>query len=211
MKIALLILSWACLSGAASDSESALAKLQASWDETKSYSADFTQTVKSKGTGMDEDPSSGTLSVVKPNKLRWEDKTAHTTQILNGKQHWEISENVRRKSRTVTHRPDVSALMARSALAILAGAGKFKDFYKVKLVSQNAKEAVLELIPKTDASETLIAKIDKNGYVLRSLTTDSADSKVIVEFHNIQRGAKFGDKLFEYEKRENDVFQTRKD
>ncbi len=211
MKIALFFLTWGALSWAGADSEAALAKLQASWDETKSYSADFKQTVKSKGTGMDEDPSLGTLSVVKPDKLRWEDKTAHTTQILSGKQHWDIAENARRKSRTVTHRPDVSSLMARSALAILVGAGKFKDFYRVKLVSQNAKEAVLELVPKTDASETLIAKIDKNGYVLRSLTTDSADSKVVVEFSNIQRGAKFEDKLFEYEKRENDVFQTRKD
>jgi chaperone LolA len=210
MKTALLLLVFGCLSHA-SDSDKALAKLQEAWDETKSYQADFTQTVKSKGSGLDEDPSSGTLSVVKPNKLRWEDKTSKASQILNGKQHWEIAENVRRKSRTVTHRADVSGLMARSALAILVGAGKFKDFYNVKLLSQDSKKATLQLIPKTDASETLIAEIDKNGYVLRSLTTDSADSKVVVEFKNIQRNTKFPDKLFEYEKRDGDVFQTRKD
>lgn len=195
----------------AAPSDKALDKLQAAWDQTKSYQADFTQNVTSKGSGMQEDPGEGTLTVVKPNRLRWEDRAAHTLQILNGKKHWDIAENVRRKSRTVTHREDISALMAKSALAILAGNGKFKEYYKVKLVSETDKEAVLQLNPKTDTSETLIAKIDKNGYVLRSLTTESSDSKVVVEFKNIKRNATFPDDLFVYKKQENDVFETRKD
>lgn len=191
--------------------EAALAKLQASWDETRSYQADFTQSVHSKAIILEEEPVQGTLSVIKPNQLKWEDKTTHVTQLLNGNEYWEITENPRRKSRSVTHRPDVSRSLAKTSLAILVGRGKFQDFYKVKLKSENAKEAVLEMVPKTDSNETLIAKIDKNGYVLRSLTTESQDSRVVVEFKNTQRNPELPETLFQYEKQPNDVFQTKKD
>lgn len=211
MKPAFFLL-WALPAFAApTKSDAALAKLQAAWDETKSYQAEFTQTVKSKGTGLTEDPSEGTLSVIKPDKLRWEDRTAKTTQILNGDEHWDITENTRRKSRTVTYTPNIHKVMGKSALAILSGRGKFKDYYQVKLVSETPKEAVLRLVPKTDSNETLIAKIDKNGYVLRSLTTEAQDSQVVLEFKKIQRNATFPEKHFSYEKQPNDVFQTRKE
>lgn len=208
MKLFLCLLSFSPLAFGAPDP---IDLLQKSWDETKSYRADFTQTVKSKGSGMDEEPTSGTLSVVKPDRLRWEDKTSKTTQLLNGKQYWDISENARRKSRTVNHYPDVSKSVAKSSIQVLAGTGKFKDFYKVKLVSDSPKEAVLQLTPKTDSGETLIAKIDKNGYVLRSLTTDSADSQVVVVFKNTKRNARFDAKVFTYEAQPNDVLNTRKE
>lgn len=184
--------------------------LQLNWDTTKSFQADFVQTVKSKGLGMDEEPSSGTVSVVKPGRLRWEDKTNHVTQILNEGKYWEIAENKRRKSRTVTHTPDVSGELSNTAFQVLAGTGKFVEFFRVKLIKETPKEAVLELIPKTKTNETLIAKIDKKGYVLRSLTTNSQDSQVVVTFSNIRRNTDLGDSLFSYEKQENDVFQTRK-
>lgn len=208
MKLFFMLFTTTSLAFAAADP---IDLLQKSWDETKSYRADFTQTVKSKGSGIDEEPTSGTLSVAKPDRLRWEDKTTKTTQLLNGKEYWDISENARRKSRAVNHYPDVSKSVAKSSLQVLAGTGKFKDFYKVKLVSDGPKEAVLQLKPKTDSGETLIAKIDKNGYVLRSLTTDSADSQVVVVFKNVKRNPTFEDKVFKYEAQPNDVLNTRKE
>jgi chaperone LolA len=191
--------------------DAALEKLQSSWDETRSYQADFTQTVQSKATQLMEEPVVGSLAVIKPDRLRWEDKTSQTTQILNGKEYWEISKTPRRPSRTVIYRPDVSRGLGQTSFAILAGKGKFQDFYTVKFKSETPKEAVLQFTPHGETSETLIAKIDKNGYVLRSLTTDSQDSRVVVEFKNIQRNPALDKKLFQYEKEENDVFQTRKD
>ncbi len=194
-----------------SASSAAIEALQKSWEGTQSYEAQFTQTIESKGTGIPEEPSSGVLSVVKPDKLRWEDKTAKTVQILNGDDLWDIVENPRRKSRAVTHHTDVTKSLAKSSLQILAGRGKFVDFYKVKLLSETPKEAVLQLIPKTDTNETLIAKIDKSSYVLRSLTTDSKDSKVVVVFDKIRRNPKFPKQLFTYEKQPNDVVTSGKE
>ncbi|MBY0370190.1 outer membrane lipoprotein carrier protein LolA [bacterium] len=189
--------------------DASLENLQASWDKTTSYEADFIQTIKSKTPGLDEEPSRGVIAVEKPLKMRWEDKTAKATQLLNGKEYWEITENTRRKSRAVTHEADVSKNLAKSSLQVLAGTGKFKDFYKVKLVKENEREAVLELIPKAGGNETLTARLDKNGYVLRTLTTESPDSTVTVEFKNIKRNLPFSEKTFRYEKQANDAFEER--
>ncbi len=189
----------------------ALEKLQTSWKQTQSYQTDFTQTVKSKATALEEEPSEGTLSVIKPNHLRWEDKTTHITQLLNADSYWEITENPRRKTRSVVERKGVSKSVGKSSLAILLGRGKFEEFYKVRLLSDSKLEAVLQLIPKGDPSETLIAKVDKNGYVLRSLTTDSPDSRIEVLFKNTRRNVDLPESLFQYEKKPNDVFESKKE
>jgi outer membrane lipoprotein-sorting protein len=188
----------------------AVERLQASLAQTASYEADFTQTVHSKGMGP-EDPSSGTLSVIKPDMLRWEDRTSSVTQILNGDEYWELTENKRRKSRTVTYQKGVRKHLAQTSFAVLSGSGKFQDFYKVKLLSESPTEAQLQLIAKAPPHESLIAKIDKNGYVLRSLTTETPDSKVVLEFSQIRRNPRFEPERFRYVKQDGDVFQSRKD
>jgi outer membrane lipoprotein-sorting protein len=188
----------------------AIERLQASLAETASYEAEFTQTVHSKGMGP-EDPSSGTLSVIKPDKLRWEDRTTFVTQILSGDEYWELTENRRRKSRTVTYQKGVRKRLAKTSFSILSGNGKFQDFYGVKLVSESPTEAVLRLTSKAPPHESLIAKIDKNGYVLRSLTTETPDSKVVLEFSRIRRNPRFEPERFRYVKQDGDVFQSRKE
>lgn len=203
------LLSFASAATSAPSADAALDKLQASWDETKSYEADFIQTVKSKNSGLEDESSHGTVKVEKPLRMRWEDKVSHTTQLLNGGEYWEITENARRGSRQVTHSKDVSKSLAKSSLQVLAGNGKLKEFYKVKLARDTDREALLELKPKAGGNETLIAKIDKNGYVLRTLTTESPDSKVVVEFKNIKRNLPFSQNAFQYEKKPNDVYSER--
>lgn len=188
----------------------AIERLQASLAQTTSYEAQFTQTVHSKGMGA-EDPSTGTLSVIKPDKLRWEDKTTLVTQILNGDEYWELTENKRRKSRTVTYQKGVRKHLSKTSFSILSGNGKFQDFYVVKLLSESPSEAVLGLTSKAPPHESLIAKIDKNGYVLRSLTTETPDSKVVLEFSQIRRNPRFEPERFRYVKQDGDVFQSRKE
>ncbi len=188
----------------------AVERLQASLAQTTSYEAAFTQTVHSKGMGP-EDPSTGTLSVIKPDKLRWEDRTTLVTQILNGDEYWELTENKRRKSRTVTYQKGVRKHLSRTSFSVLSGSGKFQDFYRVKLVSESPTEAVLELVAKALPHESLIAKIDKNGYVLRSLTTETPDSKVVLEFSQVRRNPRFEPERFRYVKQDGDVFQSRKE
>jgi outer membrane lipoprotein-sorting protein len=196
---------------AAKPTTAALDRLQASWDETKSFDAEFTQTIHSKGAGLPDEPASGTLSVTKPNQLRWEDRTSKVTQLIDGDEYWEITENRRKKNRTVTYSKGLQKKLGGTAFSILVGKGKFKDFYKVKLVSDTDKEAILSLTPLTETNETLIAKIDKNGYVLRSLTTESPDSKVVLEFSQIRRNPSFEPERFRYVKQASDIFQTRKE
>lgn len=178
--------------------------LQKTWDATKSYETSFKQSVSSKRMGT-KDESAGTLSVIKPDKLRWESTTDGSIQIMNGKKLVLIQENRRRKNRVVDMYQDLSKAVDTRPLRFLAGKAKFKDVYNIRLVSQNGTMAELKLVPKEDASETLIAEIDKNSYFLRSLTTDSVDSKVRIDFSGIKTNVTLDDAQFEYKPKQKDV------
>ena len=101
---------------------------------------------------------------------------------MNGKKLVLVQENRRRKNRAIDIYSDLSKAVDTRPLRFLAGKAKFKDVYNIRLVSQNGTQFELKLVPKEDSSETLIAEIDKNSYFPRSLTTDSVDSKVRIDF-----------------------------
>lgn len=183
-----------------------VSKLQKVWDATQSYKAKFKQIIISKRIGT-RDENDGTLSVVKPNRLRWESETNGNMQILNGKKLVNIQKNKRRKNRTVDIYSDVKKAMGSTALNFLSGKAKFKELYNVKLVSETPKQAELKLTSKKEGEETLIAEVDKASYLLRSLTTENTDSQVRIEFSDIKTNVPLDDKLFEFKAEPKDIIQ----
>jgi len=183
----------------------ALDKLQKTWDATRSYQTQFKQKVTSK-LSKSTDVVEGTLSVMKPGKLRWEEVGTGNLQILNGKEVYLIQPNPIRKSRTVDIYTDVNKMLAQRALSFLTGEGKFETFYNVSLVTQAKDQLSLKFIPKdTKAQETLVAEIDKNSYFLRSLSSETVDSKVQLEFSTIRMNVALDETLFSYVPEPNDV------
>ena len=179
-------------------------KFQKSWDTMKSYQANFKQIVFSKRMGT-RDETEGLLSVIKPDKLRWETKTDGSVQILNGKKMINVQENKRRKNRVVDIYSDVRKVTSSTPLNFLSGKSKFKDIYHIKLLSETPKAAELKLSPKKEGEETLIAEVDKASYFLRSLTTENAESRVRIEFSDIKTNAKLDKGLFEFKPDPKDV------
>ncbi len=178
--------------------------LQKAWDAAKTYQAKFKQTVTAKRLGT-EDESEGTVSLAKPNRLRWVSDTDHTFQILDGKRLTNVRENRRRQITEVDIYPQAGQAMDNKLLNFLAGKAKFKALYKFELVTETPEIATVKFLPKVGDGETLIAEIDKNSYLLRSLTTDSDDNRVRVEFTDIRTNLKLDSKLFEYEPKKTDV------
>ena len=186
--------------------DSIIDKFQKTWDETKSYQAKFKQSVVSKEMGGTPEETTGQLIVQKPGKLRWESDTDKSTQILNGTRLISIQENLRRKTKTVDIYKDVTRGMDTKALQFLAGRSDFRETYKIDLVKDSTSMAQLKLVPKTGTTtETYIAEIDKNSYFLRSLTTETADSRVRLEFLDVKANIVIDEKSFDYTPSSTDI------
>jgi outer membrane lipoprotein-sorting protein len=181
-----------------------LKKLQEAWDKALTYQAKFKQVVLDKRLGTREEQE-GTITVAKPDKLRWETPSDSGLQILNGKRLVNVHHNKRRGVNTVDIYADASKTVDAKSLKILAGSVRFDEIYTPKLIKDGPKKAELKLIPKGDASETLIAEIDKQSYLLRALITDSADSRVVVEFVETKLNPELEGSLFEFKPGEKDI------
>ncbi len=179
-------------------------KLQTAWDAAKTYQAEFKQILFSKRMGTREE-TTGTLYVLKPGKLRWESQTDGVTQIMNGQQLWVVKPNKRRGIQIVDVFRDLRKIMDPRPLSFLSGTGKFKELYQTELASENDKLYEIKFFPKSESNDSLVAEIDKESYLLRSLTTDTPDSRARTEFTNTKVNVTLDEKLFEYKIRPADV------
>lgn len=209
MKLALCSLLFLCLAASATPKPTdatgpVIASLQKTWDAAKTYEAKFKQKVVAKRLGT-EDESEGTLAVAKPNRLRWVSETDGTLQILNGNKLTNVRENKRRQVTEVDIYDQAGKAVDSKLLKFLAGKAQFKTLYKFELESETPEIVTVRFLPRVGDGESLIAEIDKKSYLLRSLTTDSEDNRVRVEFSDIKTNVKLDSKLFEYQPKKTDV------
>ncbi len=178
--------------------------LQKTWDAAKTYEAKFKQKVTAKHLGT-EDESEGTVSVSKPNRLRWVSSTDDSVQILNGNKLTNIRHNKRRQTTEVDIYAQAGKAVDSKLLKFLSGKAKFKTLYQFELTSETPEIAAIKFVGKAGDGESLIAEIDKKSYVLRSLTSDSSDNLVRIDFADIRTNVKLDAKLFEYQPKKSDV------
>lgn len=200
-----ILLLWALAWGAVTvDTVPQISKqIELSWGKTHSYSVKFKQTVNSKRLGT-TDTTTGTLSVKKPGKLRWEGSDG-VTQIINGKKVIVFKRNQRRKSRVVDLYENGVAQVDMKALSFLSEGGEFVKNYNVLLLESNPKRARLKLDSKVPDSEGYIAEIDKSGYFLAALNIESPEARVRIDFSDRVVNPGLVDSLFEYVPEPNDV------
>lgn len=180
----------------------ALSDFQTAWDKIKTYTASFKQ--KTTSLGYEEVLTEGRIYIKKPEKIRWDSVTDDTIQILNGKNFCQIQENKKRGNRTIDIFSDFDARVSKPFL-FLTGKAQFTSLYKPKLLKSDPKTMELELAPLKKVGETLIAEIDKESYLLRSLAIEDSTSKVRIEFLNVETNPELDDAFFEYQKRTHDV------
>ena len=181
-----------------------LTLVQKAWDANNSYQVKFKQVVLGKRLGSREE-ASGTMSVVKPGRLRWESSSDGNTEILNGNKFINIHENRRRKSRTVDIYKDVSKQMDAGTLNFLAGKIKFKEWYRSEIVTETAEKIEVKLVPRSGVGDSYVAEFDKASYLLRALTTENSENKVRIDFLETHTNVELEDKLFEYKPNPKDV------
>lgn len=187
-----------------SKTEDIIGRLQAKWDKTESFQASFRQTVTSKQLGT-RDESRGAVSVLKPERLRWESETDGSTQILNGGKFIVIQKNPRRGTREVDIYHNVSKAIDTKLLKFLAGKAKFKSIYRFQLLKDRPDVATLSFSPLKGTGDVIVAEIDKKSYLLRSVTSNSDDSEVRLELINIKTNVTLDPSLFEYKPSSSDI------
>jgi outer membrane lipoprotein-sorting protein len=211
MKRALLLVVFSCFQASAAPKPSQpnpavpiVDSLQKTWDATKTYEAKFKQKVTAKHLGT-EDESEGVVSVSKPNRLRWVSSTDDSVQILNGNKLTNIRVNKRRQTTEVDIYAEAGKAVDSKLLKFLSGKAKFKSLYRFELQGETPEIATIKFLGRQGDGETLIAEIDKKSYLLRSLTSDSSDNLVRIDFSDIRTNVKLDSKLFEYQPKKSDT------
>jgi outer membrane lipoprotein-sorting protein len=179
------------------------------WKNVRTYQANFTQEVISKTMpGSSPETTQGTIFLARPNQLRWEIKVENQppeVQILANNELKYIHRN-RRGTTLVDVYKNVSKAPGSKPLSFLMGKAQLDTLYKVKVIGETDKQVTLELKPKeAGLKETYIAEIDKRGYFLLSLTTDTTESKVVMKFSDPKLNIALDEKLFKYEPKSDDV------
>ena len=204
--IFILLISLAPLVSFSSSSkhESLISEIQKAWNQTKTYQADFEQTVLSKTLGAKE-VTQGRMFVKKPLRLRWQTSDQKAVQILSGKEFWQIKSIRRGKQTQVDHYSDISRLGDLGALTFLADEIDIRKSYKYKVLTETSSQVTLALHSKTGGRETILAEILKPSYLLAALKLESVDSETRITFKNVQTDARLEDSLFQYQSKPQDT------
>ncbi len=185
---------------AAKKAKEVMTKLQAFYDGTEDFQADFEQVYKHK-IYDEEKKSSGKVYIQRPGKMRWEyKKPDKKVFIADGKFIWVYEESINQ----VTKQPiDESDLPV--AITFLVGKGKLVDEFKPKLVPHEKFEKkgklVLELTPKKPTSQykKLLFIVDKQDYqVERTIIIDGSGNTNTMRFKNTQINKGISKKKFEF-------------
>jgi outer membrane lipoprotein-sorting protein len=179
-------------------------KMQKAWDEAKTFQATFKQVSFDKRLGTREE-TSGTFSLSKPSRLRWDATSDQSVQILDGKKLYVIHQNRRRNVTVVDIYSNLGKAIDSKSLAFLAGKSRFADLYDIELVGSKGASFTFKFVSKTPGGETLTAEVDKTTYLLRSLTSDAADLRTRTEFSDIKTNVRLDDQLFVYKPKPTDV------
>jgi outer membrane lipoprotein carrier protein len=187
-------LTLALASTAAAPEAPALAgKVQAYYEKTKDFAANFVQTYTYSAAGRSQ-TSRGTLRVKKPGKLRWDYlDPSKKTIVVNGARlvQYEPEEN----QAYVDEHFDASAMSA--AVTFLLGKGKLAREFELSAEAANR----LVLTPrKPDARvDRVVLTVTDSGEVTDTRVVDGSGNVNEVEFQKLQRNVGLKDDVFDLE------------
>jgi outer membrane lipoprotein carrier protein len=187
-------LALALASTAAAPEAPALAgKVQAYYEKTKDFAANFVQTYTYSAAGRSQ-TSRGTLRVKKPGKLRWDYlDPSKKTIVVNGARlvQYEPEEN----QAFVDEHFDASAMSA--AVTFLLGKGKLAREFEL---SAEAADRLVLTPRKPDARvDRVVLTVSDSGEVTDTRVVDGSGNVNEVEFQKLQRNVGLKDDVFDLE------------
>ena len=172
-------------------------RLQARYDSTKGFRADFTQEVESATLGQKVE-SRGKVFFKKPGRMRWE-FTSEPQQLLvsDGKFFWFYQPAEKQVLKT----PFQHALRSNTPASFLTGVGRVDQDFTVTLQGETKQIYNLRLTPKQDpeAIGLMDLEVDAKTFdILQATIIDPLGNTTRVRFTNINRKIPLEDNLFRF-------------
>jgi outer membrane lipoprotein carrier protein len=171
-------------------------RLQARYDSTAGFRADFTQEVESATLGQKVE-ARGTVVFKKPGRMRWEFSEPQQTLVSDGKFFWFYQPAEKQVLKT----PFQQAFSSTTPASFLLGVGRLDQDFSISLTSETQELYQLRLTPKKDP-EALglldLAVSAKTFDILQATVTDPLGNVTRLHFSNIDRKAPLDDTLFRF-------------
>ena len=172
------------------------ARLQARYDETRAFHADFVQEVGSAALGRTL-TSRGHVYFEKPGRMRWEFAEPRQTLIADGASFWlyQPAEN------QVIKTPFRRAFNSQTPISFLTGVGRLEEDFAVSPQGETERVHRLRLLPKRDAAAVgrLDVEVDKATFdILQATVTDPLGNTTRLRFSHIERVDDLDDGLFRF-------------
>ena len=177
--------------------ETIVTRLQARYDETDGFRADFVQEVTSATLGQTL-RSRGQVFFKKPGRMRWEFTEPQQLLIADGSALWLYQP----AERQVVKTPFQYAFSSQTPVSFLTGVGRLEEDFSVLPQGETSSVYQLRLTPKqaAEAIGLLDIEVSKETFdILQALITDPLGNTTRVSFTNIERETALGDDLFRFE------------
>ncbi|MBI3303929.1 MAG: outer membrane lipoprotein chaperone LolA [Deltaproteobacteria bacterium] len=171
-------------------------RLQARYDSTAGFRADFTQEVESATLGQKVE-SRGTVAFKKPGRMRWEFSEPQQTLVSDGECFWFYQP----ADKQVLKTPFQQAFSSSTPASFLTGVGRLDQDFTVSLTGETTDVYQLRLTPKKDAEAIGLLDLAvsaKTFDILQATITDPLGNVTRLRFSNIDRTAPLDDALFHF-------------
>ena len=176
-----------------------VAKLQARYDTTSAFRADFSQrtTVTSVG---DSDEAKGTVAFRKPGKMRWNYQAPDEQQIISdGTTMWIYQP----ADKQAIKAPFKAAFVSSTPISFLTGVGRITDDFKPQRDPRGctADRIYVKLLPK-DASDlgALALGVERSTYdIVEAAVTDPIGNVTTLAFTALQRNVDVPESEFKFD------------
>lgn len=171
-------------------------KLQARYDTTSGFRADFAQEVVSVTLGQKIE-ARGKVFFKKPGRMRWEFIEPEQLLVTDGKFFWFYQP----ADKQVIRSPFEQAFRSNSPASFLLGVGRIDQDFIVALTGETKETCSLRLTPKKDpeAIGLLDLEVDAKTFdILQATIIDPLGNTTRVRFTNIDRKAPLDETLFRF-------------
>ena len=175
----------------------ALARLQARYEDTRTMRASFSQRVTSE-TLSGPLESTGRVVFEKPNRMRWDyDPPDGQVIVGDGTDLWIYQPDLEQAIRA----PLAKAFQSRTPLTFLAGLGRIERDFDASLEGEDDAAWELRLVPKGDQSlGTLILRVRKrDASIAEARITDPLGTTTALGFTDEERNVEIPAERFRFE------------
>lgn len=174
----------------------AVARVESYLASLNTLTADFSQVVRNRDDQI-LDRASGTLSLSRPNRFRWDyQKPYLQTIVADGKRLWLYDSDLEQ----VTVRALEQGLGSTPAM-LLSGAGRVGDAFEAVAVQRQGDWSWCRLKPKQEGSdfEQVSLAFDRRGELAAMELRDKLGQSTVIEFGALRRNPPVDQRLFRFE------------